>query len=184
MSTEKVQSVADEVARRARRQGFVLSQDVRDELTRAGMPENMWKQVIAAVKPALQHQGGRWSFPSASGTVRSLQDEIHQAVHKLVEAQKRVAAKIERRGDDRFDFVQPVQVHTDDGRTFALLSRDLSSTGIRLVGTKRLLGQKLLVTIPNPEGGPSTKFVVRVLWTCSVGDDLFENGGNFLEVPR
>ena len=35
MSTEKVQSVADEVARRARRQGFVLSQDVRDELTRA-----------------------------------------------------------------------------------------------------------------------------------------------------
>ena len=51
-------------------------------------------------------------------------------------------------------------------------------------GTKRLLGQKVLVTLPNPEGGPSTKFVVRVLWTCSVGDDLFENGGNFLEVPQ
>jgi len=23
---------------------------------------------------------------------------------------------------------------------------------------------------------------VRILWTCAVGDDLFENGGNFLEL--
>jgi hypothetical protein len=23
---------------------------------------------------------------------------------------------------------------------------------------------------------------MRILWTCAVGDDLFENGGRFLEV--
>jgi hypothetical protein len=62
-----------------------------------------------------------------------------------------------------------------------LLSRDLSTTGIRLVGTKRLLGQKVRVLIPNGEGAP-LDFLVRILWTCPVGDDLVENGGTFISV--
>jgi hypothetical protein len=32
---------------------------------------------------------------------------------------------------------------------------------------------------PSPEGWT---FVVRILWTLSIGQDLFENGGSFLEL--
>ena len=85
-------------------------------------------------------------------------------------------------GQNRVDFIQPVKVHTEDGKEFALLSRDLSPTGIRILGTKRLLGQKVRVDIPLGEDMPPCRILVRVLWTCAVGDDMFENGGSFLEV--
>ncbi len=80
------------------------------------------------------------------------------------------------------DFVQTVAVRTEDGEEFTLLSRDLSATGIRLVGTRRLLGHKVHVLVPRPDGEPPYDFLVRILWTCAVGDGLFENGGAFLDV--
>ena len=58
----------------------------------------------------------------------------------------------------------------------------LSVTGIRLVGTQRLLGQKVRVLVPAGEGQPPTEFLVRILWTCPLGDDLIENGGQFVSV--
>jgi hypothetical protein len=67
-------------------------------------------------------------------------------------------------------------VITEDGREFTLLSRDLSASGIRLIGTRRLLGQRIKVRIG------ALDFQVRVLWACPVGDDLVENGGTFLGV--
>ena len=73
-------------------------------------------------------------------------------------------------------------MEVDGGRQFTLLSRDLSLTGIRLVGTRRLLGQKVRVSLPQGDGTEACTFVVRILWTCAIGDDLFENGGTFLEV--
>jgi hypothetical protein len=72
-----------------------------------------------------------------------------------------------------------VKVVTEDGQEFTLLSRDLSATGIRLVGTRRLLGQKVRVIIPGSDGA-AREFLVRILWTCPVGDDLVENGGAFI----
>jgi len=113
---------------------------------------------------------------------RSQQEDIRRAVRRLIRQHRAAAARVERRGQDRLDYVQPVKVRTEDDREFTLLSRDLSSTGIRLVGTRRLLGQKVRISIPQPEDGPPCHFVVRILWTCAVGDDLFENGGSFLEV--
>ena len=50
-------------------------------------------------------------------------------------------------------------------------------------GTRRLLGQKVRVHIPAPEGG-HVEFVVRILWTCPVGEDLVENGGAFVSVGK
>ena len=63
-----------------------------------------------------------------------------------------------------------------------LLTRDLSTNGIRLVGTRRLLGQKVHVLIPRRDKATPWKFRVRILWTCAIGDDLIENGGTFIEV--
>jgi hypothetical protein len=71
-------------------------------------------------------------------------------------------------------------VRTEDQREYTLMSRDLSSTGIRLIGTRRFLGQKIHVSIPAADGATTWDFVVRILWTCAVGDDLVENGGTFL----
>jgi hypothetical protein len=107
------------------------------------------------------------------------QEKVRRAVRRLIR-QHKAGARVGRRRQDRINFVQPVQVETEDGHTCTLLSRDLSPTGIRLIGTRRLLGQKVRVRIPCPEGEPVC-FRVRVLWMCAVGDDLFENGGTFLE---
>ena len=70
----------------------------------------------------------------------------------------------------------------EDGRQFTLLSRDLSPAGIRLVGTRRLLGQRVKIVLPQEDGEQPFTFMVRILWTCAIGDDLFENGGTFQEI--
>ena len=81
----------------------------------------------------------------------------------------------------RVDFIEQVLVTTADGKELRLLSRDLSETGIRLLGTKHLLGQKVDVELPT--GGDELLYLtVRILWTCAVGDELFENGGIFIDM--
>lgn len=91
----------------------------------------------------------------------------------------------ERREQERVLFVQPVQVETDDRRTFQLLSRDLSCTGIRLIGAQSFLGQKVRLTVPRAGSQEPARFLIRVLWTRAVGDGLFENGAMFLKLmPR
>jgi hypothetical protein len=88
----------------------------------------------------------------------------------------------ERRGEDRVDFNHPLQVVTDDKRQFTFVGRDLSTSGIRLVGPHGLLGQKVHLLIPKPNGAPWS-IAVRILWTCPVDDNLVENGGVFLVGP-
>jgi hypothetical protein len=109
---------------------------------------------------------------------------LHRAVRRLVRKQRPPSHPQERRGEDRVDFVQPVRVRTEDEREFTLVPRDLSPTGVRLIGTRRLLGQKVRVLVPAPGGDELYEFVVRVLWTCPVGEDLVENGGAFLSVSK
>jgi hypothetical protein len=109
----------------------------------------------------------------------------------MVHEYRTAARKADRREQTRISFVQSVHARTEDGSECTLLTRDVSASGVRLVGARRLLGKKIWVTVPAPEkvllpgaarveGGWT--FLVRVLWTCTVGDDLFENGGVFVEV--
>jgi hypothetical protein len=107
--------------------------------------------------------------------------DIHRVIAELVRLHKQNLAQAERRQEDRIDFIQPVQVRLENQRVLKLLSRDLSKAGIRLIATESLLGQKLLVSVPRPDDGEPANFSVRILWTCSIGDGLFENGGSFLE---
>jgi hypothetical protein len=185
MISANLQGIADLVIRRAQRQGSLAPLDIRDELSQAGVPDTYWKEVVALARPALRFRQGRYYYTTpVSERVRQEQQQqrsIHRAVRHLVR-QHRAAGQVERRGHDRVDFIQPVKVRTEDDREFNLLSRDLSATGIRLIGTRRLLGQKVRVLIPQSDGGTPLSFLVRILWTCAVGDDLFENGGTFVEV--
>ena len=184
MTANDLSSIAAAVVSHAREQGFVLPREVRQQLAAAGLSEGLWKDVVRLARPSLHRRGGRYYYGAVSDRVRRQQDQQHavrRAVRQLIRAH-RSAAAVERRGQNRIDFIQPVAVQTEDGREHTLLSRDLSATGIRLIGTRRLLGQKVRVLVPKPDGGPAWSFLVRVLWTCAVGDDLFENGGAFIEV--
>ena len=183
MSAANLKSVAEQVVRRAQRQGYVVPREVREELTQAGASDDLWKDVVALARPSLTLRRGRYYF-SAPVSDRVLAEQSQQrdtrsAVSRIIEHHRSGAGHPERREKGRIDFVQVVQVITDDNRRFTLLTRDLSETGLRLIGTRRLLGQKVRVLIPAPEGG-HLEFVVRVLWTCPVGEDLVENGGTFV----
>jgi hypothetical protein len=186
MITANLQGVADLVIRRAQRQGFVVPREVREVLAEAGLSHSLWKDVVAVARPALTYRQGRYYYqPPVSPRVareQSQQRSIQRIVRQLIRRHKSAAGEVERRGEERIDFIQQVKVRTEDQCEYTLLSRDLSATGIRLIGTRRFLGQKIHVLIPNPDGAEPWDFLVRVLWTCPVGEDLIENGGTFLDV--
>ncbi len=184
MPSDNLQPVADAVLRLAKQQGFVTARDVRSELRIAGLPEATWKDVIAQVDESLVHRQSRYyhkdAFSPRLQKEHAQQQAIVKVIKKLIKQHKNRAKTDERRGQERIDFVQPVKIRTEDGKEFALVSRDLSATGVRLLGTKRLLGQKVRLELPN--GDAPCRLLVRILWTCAVGDDLFENGGSFVEL--
>jgi hypothetical protein len=185
MISTNLQGVAELVVRRAQRQGFVVPREVREVLSEAGMPESLWKDVLAAARPSLSCRHGRYYYaPQVSERVRAEQNNqrnVQLAVLDLMRHHRKAAEQVERRNEDRIDFIHPVKVITEDQRQLTFLSRDLSSTGIRLIGTRRLLGQKVRLLVETGTDGPTWSFLVRILWTCAIGDDLVENGGSFLE---
>jgi hypothetical protein len=185
MLSTALQEIAECVVRRARLQGSVTARDIREELTRAGEPENLWKDLLALARPSLRYRGGRYHYDPAAGermrAEQSQQQRIHEAVRQLIRQHQQANSQLNRREEERVDFIQPIKVRTEDHREYTLLSRDLSTNGIRMVGTRRLLGQRVRVFIPRPDNAAPWAFLVRILWTCAIGDDLFENGGAFLE---
>ena len=186
MTETDLRGVAEAVVRRAQRQGFIVAREIREELTQAGLPDSRWKSVVILTRPALTYRNARYYYAPPAVSDRLRQEQSHQAriqraIQQLIERHRAATGKLERREQDRIDFIQPVKVQAEDGRESTLLSRDLSSTGIRLIGSRSLLGQKVRILIPREEADP-WGFLVRILWTCAISDDLFENGGTFLEM--
>jgi hypothetical protein len=181
---DQLQQVANSIVRRAQRQGYVVPRDIREELGQVGLPEARWKEVVNLARESLNCRQGRYyhltSFSPRLQQEQQQQQQIQRAIRRLIRHYKASSANHERRQQDRIDFIQPVKVEAEDGREFTLLSRDLSTTGIRLIGTRRLLGQKVRIQLPLED--TSCSLLVRILWTCAVGDDMFENGGTFVAV--
>jgi hypothetical protein len=186
MISNNLHGLAELVVRRARRQGFVAPEEVREELIQAGAPESLWQDVVALARPALRLRRGRFYYSDpVSARVRREQAQqrvVSRAVRQIL-ADRSAGASVERRGQDRVEFVQTVTIRTEEGEELVQHTRDLSPNGIRLVGAKRLLGHKVHVLVPRPGRAPFD-FVVRILWTCAVGDGLYENGGAILEVSE
>ncbi len=186
MSIHSLENVAEAVLRLAKRQGHVTARQIRSEMCLAGLDETGWKDALACVRSALVLRQGRYYHKEAYNP--RLQKEhaqllaIQKVVRRLIRRHKERVKSDERRGQTRIDFIQPVKVRTEDGAEYTLLSRDLSATGVRLLGTKRLLGNKVQLTLPTGADQPPCRLLVRILWTCAVGDDLFENGGIFLQL--
>jgi hypothetical protein len=180
--------VAERVVHRARLQGYVMPRQVREELDRADLDKGLWRDVLALARASLTYRSGRYYYLNRDSdrelTEQEQQSAFRAAILDLIGKEKVATGRVEERRDqERVGFVQPVRVTTDDHLDVTMLSRDLSNTGIRLLGTQRLLGRKVHVFISRP-GSPTFDFVVRVLWTCPVGDELVENGGVFLSVAQ
>jgi hypothetical protein len=177
--------IVEAVTRRAERQGYILAREVREELANAGVDEQLWRSVLQTAGTHLAYRQGRYYFVPTSSPHRQRQEAQHQAiratVHDLVEQYRREASRQERREADRISFIQPAKVEMTDGQEHHVLTKDISASGIRLLGSRDLLGQKIRVRVPSIQGPPCS-FLVRIIWTCRVGDDLYENGGVFLEV--
>jgi hypothetical protein len=186
LNSSDLQPVADVVLRLAKRQGHVTARDVRSELRIAGLPEERWKEAVALVQNSLVHRQGRYyhkdSFSPRVQKEYAQQQAIQKVIRKLIKQHRSRGKDDERRNQARVDFIQPVKIRTADGKEYALMSRDLSATGVRLLGTKRLLGHKVQLELPSGNAEAACRLSVRILWTCSVGDDLFENGGSFVEL--
>jgi hypothetical protein len=185
MTLTDLQGIANTVVQRAQRRG-VIPREIRAELAHAGLPDRQWKDVVDLARPSLYYRQGRYYYVNAVSPrlleELSHQDRIQRAIRQLIRRHKQNAAQVERRAQDRIDFIQVVKVQTEDRREYTLLSRDLSTTGIRLIGTRSLLGQKVRVLLSPDDQAEPRIFLVRILWTCAIGDDMFENGGQFLEV--
>src|SRR6516225_1259187 len=147
MMTENLQGIVEAVLERAQRQGSVTPEDVQDELTRAGVPEDMWEEVLTLCRRSLRKRRGRYHYVSAARR-ESARERQRQAVRRAVRGiirRHRAAQQVERRGQDRSDVIQPVRVLSEDQREWHVLSRDRSTTGIRLSATRSLLGQRMRV---------------------------------------
>lgn len=186
MTLTDLQGIADTVIRRAQRQRYVVPREIQAELTGAGIPEGHWKDVVALARESLHYRQGRYYFldpiRASVQAVQSQQQIVAHAVRRVMHKFLANKSQIERRQQERIDYIQPIKVRTEDQRELTVLSRDLSPQGIRLVGTRSLLGQKVRVQLPEADGPEPCDFVVRILWTCALGDDLYENGGSFVEV--
>jgi hypothetical protein len=182
MAPTDLHRVADLLVQRARREGFVRPGDVRAELVQAGLAEVDWEKVVALAGPALVYARGRY-YPADSTkmTPSCGQQRIERVAARLLRQYRTTAAREERRRESRMDFIQPVEVLTEDGNELTVLSRDLSLTGVRLISAHSLLGQKIHLMLPGSDNGVPYHFLVRILWSCAVGDGLFENGALFLD---
>lgn len=183
--SDPLRQVTQTVIRRASEQGYTVPREVRAELSAAGLAEELWKDVLALARSSLHYRAGKyWYQPPLSDRAaqeKGRLDVVTEAVRAIIEQHQERA--VERRGQERVEFVHPVVLLLEDDREHHVLTRDLSPTGIRLIGSRRLLGQKLRLRLPRPGAEPLT-FRVQILWTCAVGDDLYENGGSFLGIEK
>ena len=60
MISTSLRGAAELVTRRARRQGYIVPQEVREELAHAGVPEDLWKDVVALARPSLSYRRGKY----------------------------------------------------------------------------------------------------------------------------
>src|SRR5262245_1463320 len=112
MSASNLDGVVEQVLPRAQRQGYIVPREVRAELTQAGLPEAQWKDVLARAGHVLRYHRGRYYYVHPAETPVPVEPSrlgsIQEAVRALLEQHGLNSNCVERRGQGRVDFVQPV----------------------------------------------------------------------------
>jgi hypothetical protein len=183
----ELQEVVDSVVRRARKQGYVVPTEVREELARFGVSEDCWKEVIRRTDGGLHFRRGRYYFVSplsrSATRIDERRREVRRIAMQLIRDYRAARVHQERRQQRRIPLILPVRVITERNRKIPCVTQDMSPTGVRLVGSTRLQGQRVHVLIPQREHGKGQHcFIARIVWSIEVGDGLVENGGLLLEV--
>jgi hypothetical protein len=184
-----LRTVTQMVLNRAKAQGYVVAREIREELEHAGQPATRWKDVVREAGESLSLSHGRYHYVSRI-RVRMREDHrqlkrVKGAARDLIRKYKRGSAERERRSFRRIHFIIPVKAQLPNGKEITLVSQDISLTGVRLLGTADLLGQKIRLFMPSIDhGGGQWCFLVHVLWSSQVADGMIENGGIFLEVQE
>jgi hypothetical protein len=173
------------VLRRAESRGYVLPEEIREEMRRLGLSARLWSEFIQRAGSLLTFQNGRYYYvpPLSSNRLREEERQLHvrALLQALIDSYKRSHHHVERRSADRMEVIWPVTLTLEDGTIHRALTRDISVSGIRFLGSRSLLGQRVTAHLAlNPEQQHS--FTVRILWTCEAGDNLYENGGTVLEI--
>src|SRR5262245_25013687 len=112
MIMTNLQGVADALVRRARRQGYVVPRDARQELADAGLPDDLWREALALAQPALSFRQGRYYYATRPrpGVGHRKQRALQRTLRDMIRRYKSEAAQLERRRHGRIDFIQPVKV--------------------------------------------------------------------------
>lgn len=192
-NADLLRAVAGRLLRKAQQQGSVTPREIRDELAQAGLPAAARKEVLRLAGPSLGFRDGRYHYvPAGRKRMRirlrldqEQQRSIQQKVRWMIRRQRALESVCrERRACKRVEFCRPALVELEDQRCLRLFTREISLSGIRLLSGSSLQGQKVRVWVPFPEPGePTHCFRVCILWSAAVGDNLYENGGVFLEAP-
>src|SRR5882672_3406014 len=147
MTVVEIPEIATRVLDRAQQQGYVTRREIRDELRKSGQPDTSWRDVLAVLRESLHFRQGRYTyvcqFDSRLEQELLRQRRIHRSVREVMRRHRSQENGHERRRQGRIDFIKPVKVTTSDGHEYTLLSRDLSLTGIHLIGSRSFLGQKI-----------------------------------------
>ena len=175
----ELQTIANALVRRAQRQGFIVPSEVKQELSDAGHEESRWKEAIELVRDSLHYKQGRYYHLSAEMLQQA--NTGPQQVIQAILSQPQSSLYENRRQEERRSVSLTIPVYDEsDGQSFTVFSRDLSSTGIRLLANRSLLGRKLRLSLPLPDTESEPICVsVRILWTSVVADGIYENGGTF-----
>ncbi|GBD35923.1 hypothetical protein HRbin36_01038 [bacterium HR36] len=173
------------VLQRAETRGYILPQEIQQELRRLGLGTRLWRQFIERAGSFLTYQNGRYYYvPSLTGNrlhEEERQLHVRALLQALIDSCKRSQHHVERRSADRVEVYWPVTLTLEDGTAHRAVTRDISVSGIRFLGSRSLLGQRIVVRL-TLNNGHEHVFSVRILWTCEVGDSLYENGGSVLQV--
>jgi hypothetical protein len=186
MNSPELHSVAQSVLSRARRQGYILPREIRMELKEAGQSTTLWKQVVNLIGPSLKYRNGRYYAQSSLTQLQREQNNlkhIRETLQEFLQKYQTPKSSDERRKEDRACYLRSVKIQTEDQQELTVLCQDLSLSGIRLVTERCLLGRKVRLYLPGPQG-PDYPIIIamRIVWSQSIADGLYKSGGTFLEL--
>src|SRR5437764_621922 len=108
MSQTDLLGIANNVVRRAQRQGFIVPREIREAVSQAGVADKQWKDVLALAKPSLSYRHGRYYYtPGVSERVRQEQENqrsVQHVIRQLIRQYNEAIRPVERREQDRIDF--------------------------------------------------------------------------------
>ena len=186
-----LRTAARNILRKARQQEFVVPREIREELTRSRLPEQLWREVVNLAGTSLGYRHGRYFYVPVGRSrmqIRIRHEQRHQkAIHRSVrwmirQQQSEEAVHVERRAHKRSSFCRSLLVQTEDQRLHQFVTREISLSGIRLLCTCCLEGQKVRLWLTFDRDNVTYCLLASILWCAAVGDNLYENGGVFLEL--